>query len=84
MIVLGLLSLAQSTFGAFYFYWGYAYGGVVTLICGIVALIGAKSASTLVWAIVLVIVGFIGGGLGGLLVFLGGVLGLVATLSKKA
>lgn len=57
--------------------------GIVTLICGIIAIIGAKSASTLVWAIVLIIVGLIGGGLGGFLVLLGGILGLVTVLSKK-
>ena len=82
MIVLGLLSFAQSDLGKFYFYWGYAYGGVVTIICGVIAVIGAKSASSLVWAIVLIIVGLVGGGLGGLLVLLGGVLGLITVLAK--
>ncbi len=51
---------------------GFAYFGIVTIICGIIAIIGAKSVTTLVWAIVLIIVGIIGGGLGGLLVILGG------------
>lgn len=83
MILLGLLSFAQSDFGRFYFYWGYAYGSVVTVICGVIAVIGAKSASSLVWAIVLIIVGIVGGGLGGLLVLLGGVFGLVTVLAKK-
>lgn len=84
MIVLGLLGFVQSSFGGFYFYWGYAYGGIVTLICGAIAVIGAKSANTLVWAIVLIIVGIVGGGLGGLLVALGGILGLLTVLLKKA
>jgi len=43
-------------------------------------LIGARSVTTLVWAIVLIIVGLIGGGLGGLLVLLGGIIGLVVAL----
>jgi hypothetical protein len=51
---------------------------------GVIAFIGARSVNTLVWAIVLIIIGFIGGGLGGLLVLLGGIFGLVTSLSKKA
>ncbi len=82
MVLFGLLGFVVSL-GAFLFSWGFAYGGIVTLIMGIIAIIGARSASTLVWAIVLIIVGLIGGGLGGLLVLLGGILGLVAALSRK-
>jgi hypothetical protein len=85
MVLLALLGFFGS-FGRFYFGWGFgfAYGGIVTLIMGIIAIIGARNAGTLVWAVVLIIVGLIGGGLGGLLVLLGGVLGLVVVLSKKA
>ena len=43
---------------------------------GIIAVIGATSVNTLAWAIVLIVVGLVGGGLGGLLVVLGGVFGL--------
>ncbi len=82
MIVLGLVGLFAS-FGAFIFHWGYSYGGIVTLIMGIIAVIGAKSVNTLTWAVVLIIVGLIGGGLGGLLVLLGGILGLITALNKK-
>ncbi len=82
MIVFGLIGFFAD-FGAFIFHWGFSYGGIVTLIMGIIAVIGAKSATTLTWAIVLIIVGLIGGGLGGLLVLLGGILGLVTTLGKK-
>jgi hypothetical protein len=83
MVLFGIVGLLAD-FGSFIFHWGFAYGGIVTLIMGVIAIIGARSASTLVWAIVLIIVGAIGGGLGGLLVVLGGILGLVAYLSKKA
>ncbi len=82
MIVLGLVGFFAE-FGAFIFHWGYSYGGIVTLIMGIIAVIGAKSANTLVWAVVLIIVGLIGGGLGGLLVLLAGIFGLITSLSKK-
>jgi hypothetical protein len=85
MVILGLLSLIGSSFENFrpFLHWGFAYGSIVTIICGVIAIVGSKSATTLVWAIVLIIVGIIGGGLGGLLVALGGLLGLIVVLSKK-
>lgn len=57
---------------------GYFGVGVVTLILGVVAVIGAKRVSELIWAIVLIVVGFLGGGIGGLLVLIGGILGLLS------
>lgn len=85
MIILGLLSLIASSFENFgpVLHWGFAYGSIVTIICGVIAIVGSKSATTLVWAVVLIIVGIVGGGLGGLLVVLGGLLGLVVVVSKK-
>ncbi len=55
----------------------------IILILGIVSVIGSRWASTLAWSIVLIIIGYIGGGLGGLLVLVGGILGLVSYLLKK-
>jgi hypothetical protein len=85
MVIFGLLSLIGSRYENFepFLHWGFAYGSIVTIICGVIAIVGAKSATILVWAIVLIIVGMIGGGLGGLLVVLGGILGLIAVVSKK-
>jgi hypothetical protein len=83
MILFGLIGFFGS-FGAYYLHWGFAYGEIVTLIMGIIAVIGAKSANTLIWAVVLIVVGLVGGGLGGLLVLLGGIFGLITALSKKA
>ena len=85
MVIFGLLSLIGSSFENYgpFLHWGYAYGSVVTIICGVIAIIGSKSASTLVWAIVLIIVGIVGGGLGGLLVVLGGLFGLITVITKK-
>ncbi len=57
---------------------GYFGVGVITLILGVVAVIGAKRVSELIWAIVLIVVGFLGGGIGGLLVLIGGILGLLS------
>ena len=90
MIIFGLVGLLVD-FGGFIFRGGFAYGGIVTLVMGIIAVIGARSVNTLVWAIVLIVVGLIdgglsgfGAGLGGLLVLLGGIFGLITVLSKKA
>lgn len=77
----GALSYLVS-FGENIFRWGYSYGGIVSLVMGIIAIIGSRSVNTLVWAIILIIVGFIGGGIGGLLVILGGVIGLITILIK--
>ena len=57
---------------------GYFGAGIITLILGVVAVIGAKRVNELIWAIVLIVVGFLGGGIGGLLVLLGGILGLLS------
>jgi hypothetical protein len=54
---------------------GFAF---LPLILGIVAIILAKRVTELEWAIVLIIVGFLGGGIGGILVLLGGLLGLIS------
>jgi len=85
MVILGLLSFIGSSFENFgpFLHWGFVYGSIVTIICGVIAVVGSRSATTLVWAIVLIIVGIIGGGLGGLLVALGGLLGLIVVVSKK-
>ncbi len=57
--------------------------GLIPVILGIVAVLGARYSNRLVWAIVLIVVGYLGGGIGGLLVLFGGVLGLVSVLIKK-
>lgn len=85
LVIFGLLSLIGYAFIFFgpFISFGFAYFGIVTIICGIIAIIGAKSVTTIVWAIVLIIVGIIGSGLGGLLVILGGLIGLIAVIIKK-
>jgi hypothetical protein len=82
MIIFGLLNLIGSSVRGVNTYWEFTYVGAVTLVCGLIAVIGAKSAGTLAWAIVLIVVGIVGGGLGGLLVLLGGIFGLVKVLAK--
>jgi len=84
LIIMGLLSFVgmaiqalmvmPSVIGSF----GGSVGAIIEIILGIVAIYGAGSATDLVWAIVLIVVGIIAGGLGGILVLLGGILGLIA------
>lgn len=56
----------------------------IGLVLGVVAILGSRQAGKLEWAIVLIIVGYLGGGFGGLLVLVGGVVGLVSRLVKYA
>jgi hypothetical protein len=56
---------------------GGSYWGIIEIILGIIAIIGARRATDLTWDIVLIVVGVIAGGLGGLLVLIGGIVGLV-------
>jgi hypothetical protein len=58
---------------------GMTFGfALLPLILGIIAIVGSKHVTGLLWAIVLIIVGFIAGGIGGILVLLGGLLGLIS------
>ena len=52
--------------------------GAISLILGIVAVVGSRRVNELIWAIVLMAVGFLGGGIGGLLTLVGGLLGLLS------
>ncbi len=76
--LLGLLGFAvmrMMSFGMPRFFAGF---DILALILGVVAIIGSKRATELIWAIVLIIIGFIGSGVGGLLVLIGGILGLIS------
>ena len=82
LVILGLLSflgmaftmVTFSMFGSF----GGSFWGIIEIVLGLVAIYGAKRVTDLTWAIVLIVVGIIGGGLGGILVLLGGILGLLS------
>jgi len=65
MVIFGVLGFAQATFRAAFFGWGFFNGGLITLLCGLIAIIGANRVRELLWAIILIVVGIIGGGLGG-------------------
>jgi hypothetical protein len=57
---------------------GYFGEGVISLILGVVAVVGSKRANELIWAVVLIVIGYLGGGIGGLLILIGGLLGLLS------
>jgi hypothetical protein len=56
---------------------GFFGAGIVSLILGIIAVVLSKRVGELIFAIILIVVGFLGGGIGGLLVLIGGILGLI-------
>jgi len=57
---------------------------LLTIIVGVIAVIGAKYIDYLGWAIGLIIIGIIGGGLGGVLVLVGGILGLISYSTRRS
>jgi hypothetical protein len=83
IVIFSLLSILGSPFLAAYSVtagFGALASGVVGLILGIICIIGSKYVGTLTWAIVLIVLGIIAGGLGGVLVVIGALLGLVSRL----
>ncbi len=78
MVVFGFLALIESSFGEGFTHWGFTYSGILTIISGIIAIFGAKKTNELLWAIILIIFGILGGGLGDLLVIVGAIIGLLA------
>ena len=56
---------------------GGSYWGIIEIVLGIIAIMGARRTSDLTWDIILIVIGIIAGGLGGLLVLLGGIVGLI-------
>jgi len=63
---------------------GYAFGSdILQMILGVAAFLLAKRVSLLMWAIIILIIGFIGGGLGGVLVAIGAIASLIAIFLKR-
>ena len=58
-------------------------GGIIGLIIGVLALIGASQVSSPVWTIILMVLGYLVGSLGGILIFIGALIGLVTALVKS-
>ena len=88
IIVFGLLSLIGNSLGSAFSPAGHYLSGamysIVAIIIGVICVIGSKSVGTLVWAIVLLVLGIVSGGIGGALVILGALLGLVSIFVKSS
>jgi hypothetical protein len=77
--LLGILGTSLFAFSPIVAIGALAYG-LVGLIIGLICIVGSKYVGNLGWAIVLIILGIIVGGIGGVLVVLGALLGLVSKL----
>jgi hypothetical protein len=83
IVIFSLLSILGSPFLAAYSVtagFGALASGIVSLILGVICIIGSKYVGTLVWAIVLIVLGILAGGIGGVLVVIGALLGLISRL----
>jgi len=87
IIVFGLLALIGNSLGSEFSpagrYLTGAMYSIVAIVIGVICVIGSKMVGTLVWAIVLLVLGIVSGGLGGALVILGALLGLVSIFVKS-
>lgn len=85
IVVFGLLGFFGSAFLIFspIQFLDRAVFSLVGIVIGIICIIGSRYVSTLVWGIILLVLGIVAGGLGGTLVALGALLGLVSTLIKS-
>lgn len=80
--LIGLLGLAIRMPTMFGYLPGFLFSPIVGIVLGILAIVGSKYVTQLGWALALILVGFVAGGAGGLLVMLGGVLGLIAKYGR--
>jgi hypothetical protein len=56
---------------------------LIALIVGALALVGSTQVSSPVWMIILIVLGYLVGSLGGILIFIGALIGLVTALVKS-
>jgi hypothetical protein len=56
---------------------------VIAIVIGAICIVGSKFVGTLVWAIVLLVLGIVAGGIGGALVIIGALLGLLSIFLKS-
>ncbi|MGA2627426.1 MAG: hypothetical protein ABSF63_10285 [Candidatus Bathyarchaeia archaeon] len=82
LVILGILSFVGMAFSSpmpsLLGGLGGAFGAIIQIILGLIAIYGSKRLPDLMWDIILIIVGVFGGGWGGILVLLGGIVGLAA------
>ncbi len=78
--IIGAVALPFSFLGGL----GATIRGAIALAVGIISIMFARNVGRLEWAIILIVLGIIATGPGGDLVILGGILGLVSSLIRKA
>ena len=61
---------------------GLISSALIGILVGVLALVGAGQISNPAWNIILLVLGFIVGSLGGILIFIGALIALVATFVK--
>jgi hypothetical protein len=61
---------------------GLLTSALIGLIVGALALVGSMQLSSPVWMIILIVLGYLVGSLGGILIFIGALIGLVTALVK--
>jgi hypothetical protein len=87
IIVFGLLGLIGNSLGTAFSPAGHFIAGtfysVVAIIIGAICIIGSKFVGQLGWAIILLVLGIVAGGIGGVLVILGALLGLLSIFLKS-
>ncbi len=55
---------------------------IIGIVIAAIALFGSTQTKSLVWCIILIVLGYFVGSLGGILIFIGALIGLIATLVK--
>ena len=73
---------ALSDFGTNFARLGSLTGIIVGILVGILALVGSREVANPAWSLILLILGLLVGSLGGILVFIGGLIGLIAHYVK--
>jgi hypothetical protein len=87
IVISGILSIIGSPFMGAYSILGAVgafFSGIAQLIIGIICIVAAKWVRSLAWAIILLILGVIAGGIGGVLVAIGAILGFIDQIDRYA
>ncbi len=80
MIIYGSYGFIMASIGGYQMSGGFTFGMLLTLFCGILAMVWSNKVDTIIWSIVLIAVGVLGvagGSVGGFMVAIGGVIGLM-------
>jgi hypothetical protein len=84
LVLFGLVSLIGSAFLIFspIAFLNKSVYSIVEILLGIICIIGSRLVKNITWAIILLILGIVAGGVGGTLVVLGALIGLLTKLTK--